>query len=189
MADKGTRRSKAEPAKAAGGSVANDASKNAGPFDVQTIRHLVHLMSRHDLSEIDLRDGSLRVRLRRGPRGVSVDATGVASVPALTPAPAAAPAAPAATPAPKEVAAPAKNLIPIKSPTPGTFYSAASPDAEPFVKVGSRVQPSTVVCLIEAMKIFNEITADCSGVITEVLVENQQPVEYGQVLFRVDPAG
>jgi acetyl-CoA carboxylase biotin carboxyl carrier protein len=80
-----------------------------------------------------------------------------------------------------------KTLTPIKSPTPGTFYSSSSPDAEPFVRVGSRVTPTTVVCLIEAMKIFNEITADCSGVITEICVENQQPVEYGQVLFKVDP--
>ena len=77
----------------------------------------------------------------------------------------------------------------IKSPTPGTFYAAPSPDAEPFVRVGSRVTPTTVVCVIEAMKIFNEIQAECSGVITAVLVENQQPVEYGQALFKVDPTG
>jgi acetyl-CoA carboxylase biotin carboxyl carrier protein len=77
----------------------------------------------------------------------------------------------------------------IKSPTPGTFYATSSPDAEPFVRVGSRVTPTTVVCLIEAMKIFNEIQAECNGIITEVLVENQQPVEYGQVLFRVEPTG
>jgi acetyl-CoA carboxylase biotin carboxyl carrier protein len=77
----------------------------------------------------------------------------------------------------------------IKSPTPGTFYSSPSPDAEPFVRIGSRVTPTTVVCVIEAMKIFNEIQAECSGVITEISVENQQPVEYGQVLFKVDPTG
>ncbi len=84
---------------------------------------------------------------------------------------------------------PSRNLLrAIKSPTPGTFYSSASPDAEPFVKVGSRVTPTTVVCVIEAMKIFNEITADCAGVITEICVENQQAVEFNQVLFKVDPA-
>jgi acetyl-CoA carboxylase biotin carboxyl carrier protein len=78
-------------------------------------------------------------------------------------------------------------LLEIKSPTPGTFYASPKPDAEPFVKVGSRVHKDTVVCLIEAMKVFNEITADVEGVIVEVLVQNQQPVEYGQVLFKVDP--
>ena len=86
-------------------------------------------------------------------------------------------------------AAPTKKLIDIKSPTPGTFYASPSPDAQPFVRAGSKVTASTVVCLIEAMKIFNEITADCNGVIAEILAENQQPVEYGQVLFRVDPTG
>lgn len=165
--------------------MADDAAKNPGPFDVRTIKHLIALMSRHDLSEIDLRDGPARVRLRRGPAG------GMPVV-SMVPVPAAAPPAPAPTPAatsPAEAAKPARTYVEIKSPTPGTFYAAATPGAEPYVKVGSRVSPTTVVGLIEAMKIFNEIPAECSGVITEVLVENQQPVEYGQVLFRVDPAG
>ncbi len=108
----------------------------------------------------------------------------VAPTPAQPPAPpSSALPGPAATP---EVAAATSSLHLIKSPTPGTFYSASSPDAEPFVHVGSRVTPATVVCIIEAMKIFNEITADCTGVIREVLAENQQPVEFGQVLFKVD---
>jgi acetyl-CoA carboxylase biotin carboxyl carrier protein len=110
-------------------------------------------------------------------------------------APAAAPAAPAAPPAaPSAAAAPAatkseKALAAIKSPTPGTFYNRPDPNSPPFVSVGSRVNPDTVVCIIEAMKIFNEIHAECSGVVTRVLVDNAQPVEYGQVLFEVDPAG
>jgi acetyl-CoA carboxylase biotin carboxyl carrier protein len=78
--------------------------------------------------------------------------------------------------------------VEIKSPTPGTFYTAPNPGADPYVRVGSRVNPNTVVGLIEAMKLFNEIPADCSGVIVEVVVENGQPVEFGQVLFRVDPS-
>jgi acetyl-CoA carboxylase biotin carboxyl carrier protein len=94
------------------------------------------------------------------------------------------PAAPAASP---EAVKSAKKLQEIKSPVVGTFYSQAKPGEEPFVRVGSRVATATVVGLIEAMKIYNEITADCTGVVTEVLVENQQPVEFGQVLFRVDP--
>jgi acetyl-CoA carboxylase biotin carboxyl carrier protein len=160
--------------------VADEDSNIPSPFDVRTIKHLIALMSRHDLSEIDLREGDLRIRLRRGPRGV-LPSPVVNAIPAPTPAPAA--AAPAAVDADK----PAKTLLFIKSPTPGTFYTAASPDAEPFVRVGSRVTPTTVVCIIEAMKIFNEIPADCTGVIQEICVENQQAVEYGQVLFKVDP--
>jgi len=85
--------------------------------------------------------------------------------------------------------APFRPLSPIKSPTPGTFYNREKPDAKPYVEVGSRVTPSTVVGLIEAMKIFNEIQAECSGVIVRALVENGQPVEYGTVLFEVDPTG
>jgi len=164
--------------------VADDSSKTPDPFDVKTIKYLVGLMSQHDLSEIDLREGDLRIRLRRGGRDVVVTTTPAA--------PTVASAAPAAAPAPTppsshEPEKAAKPLALIRSPTPGTFYTAPSPDAEPFVRVGARVAPTTVVCTIEAMKIFNEITADCTGVITEILVENQQPVEYGQVLFKVDP--
>jgi acetyl-CoA carboxylase biotin carboxyl carrier protein len=162
--------------------VADETSKIPSPFDVRAIKELVSLMSRHELSEIDLREGDLRIRLRRGPQGVTL---------AHVPAPALAPGpAPTAAGEPVEEADKAsKTIHPIKSPTPGTFYSSPSPDAEPFVQVGSRVTPETVVCLIEAMKIFNEITAECSGVISEICVENQQPVEFGQVLFKVDPAG
>ena len=162
--------------------MADDVSRGPGPFDVATIKNLVALMSRHDLSEIDLREGDLRIRLRRG---VHVPA------PPPAPAPAAAPAQPAPTPAAAapartEADGPTKTYHLIKSPTPGTFYARPKPDAEPYVRVGSRVTPTTVVCQIEAMKIFNEIQAECSGVITEILVENQQPVEYDQPLFRVD---
>lgn len=170
--------------------MADDASPLPRPFDVQTIRYLVRLMSRHDLSELDLREGDLRIRLLRGPRGTTVAPLSMpSSLPPIAAAPAPSPAAPAPPPASAEATKPAKKLIEIKSPTPGTYYASPTPGAEPFVREGSRVTPSTVVCLIEAMKIFNEITADCTGVIAEILVQNQQPVEYGQVLFRVDPTG
>jgi acetyl-CoA carboxylase biotin carboxyl carrier protein len=165
--------------------VTDEASNIPSPFDLRTIKHLIVLMSRHDLSEIDLQEGDLRIRLRRGPRGKS--SPSVAAPPpvlAVT-----APTAPAAAAAQPEADKPVKPQLTIKSPTPGTFYTASSPDAAPFVRVGSRVTPTTVVCIIEAMKIFNEIQAECTGVITEILVENQQPVEYGQVLFKVDPSG
>jgi acetyl-CoA carboxylase biotin carboxyl carrier protein len=166
--------------------VADDSSNSPSPFDVRKIKSLVALMSRHNLSEIDLREGELRIRLRRGgPRRPAPAAElPPPPVPALPTVPTAAPAAPSPEPA-----RPAKQVLTIKSPTPGTFYSASGPTAEPFVRVGSRVTPTTVVCIIEAMKIFNEIQAECTGVITEILVENQQAVEYGQVLFKVDPTG
>jgi acetyl-CoA carboxylase biotin carboxyl carrier protein len=156
-----------------------------------TVKALVRLMTRHDLSEIDLIEGDQRIRLRRGPKGVS------ASQPAVTPAAPAVAATPSVAepvPAPSGDSAPAptspaKAGTVIKSPTPGTFYTGPNPEAPPFVSVGSRVMPTTVVCIIEAMKIFNEIQAECSGVITKVLVQSQQPVEYDQPLFEVDPTG
>jgi acetyl-CoA carboxylase biotin carboxyl carrier protein len=167
--------------------VADDDQQAADPFDVNTVRALVALMSRHDLSEIDLRRGDQRICLRRGPLKTTVN-----TVPSLAALPALSPALPAPVLARPVVeapaAAPTKKLIDIKSPTPGTYYARSSPEAEPFVKVGSRVEPKTVVCLIEAMKLYTEIQAECSGVIHEILVENAQPVEFDQVLFRVDPS-
>lgn len=157
---------------------ADDPTKAPRPFDVRIIKTLVGLMNQHDLSEIDLHEGEHRIRLRRGTHKEVVPTL---STPAA--APTSAPGAPPATdPKPK----PSKDGAAIKSPTPGTFYASPSPGAAPFVTVGSRVTPETVVCIIEAMKILNEIPAECSGVITKILVDNQQPVEYGQVLFEVE---
>jgi acetyl-CoA carboxylase biotin carboxyl carrier protein len=162
--------------------LADDASKHPGPFDVRMIGQLVALMKKHDLSEIDLRQGEQRICLRRG---------GFAAPPVALPTVEEKPA-PASLPPPKAAqtpppSAPSPQLIEIKSPTVGTFYAQEKPSAPPYVTVGSRVTPTTVVCQIEAMKIFNEITADCSGVIVEVCVANKEFVEYGTVLFRVDP--
>jgi acetyl-CoA carboxylase biotin carboxyl carrier protein len=154
---------------------ADDIDPPPRPFDVRIIKTLVALMNQHDLSEIDLHEGEHRIRVRRGTQKEIVSVS--APPPAAT--------SPAADAKPK----PAKAGAAIKSPTPGTFYSSPSPGAAPFVTVGSRVTPETVVCIIEAMKILNEIPAECSGVITKVLADNQQPVEYGQVLFEVDPTG
>jgi len=164
-------------------------NKIPSPFDVRTIKYLVRLMGKHDLSEVDLREGDLRIRLRRGAKvgteAVAAAPAAVAVAPPTAVQPVAVPAQPAV--APKE--GPAKSLHEIKSPTPGTFYAASGPDAEPFARIGSRVNPDTVVCIIEAMKVFNEIPAECSGVIVAIMIENGQPVEYGQVLFKVDLTG
>lgn len=167
--------------------MAIEPSGSSDAFDLKSIRQLVKLMNENDLAEIDLRNGAQRVRLRkRGSEVVPV----VSAAPAVaSPVPPAAHAAVASTPPPGPAAPAASNYTEIKSPMLGTFYRSPSPDAEPFVQVGSHVDNESVVCIIEAMKVFNEITADCRGKIVAVLVENAQPVEYGQVLFRVDPTG
>jgi acetyl-CoA carboxylase biotin carboxyl carrier protein len=158
--------------------VANEELPMSGqPFDVAAIRQLAEVMSEHDLSEIMLEIETGQLRLRRGARAT------IAALPLSAPAAVNLPAAPAAPASSK----PSRNLTEIKSEAIGTFYARANPDAEPYVKVGSKVTPTTVVGLIEAMKMFNEITAGCSGTIAEILVQNQDPVEYGSVLFRVEP--
>lgn len=167
--------------------MAEKPNSKTNPFEVETIRDLVRLMSKHGLSELDLQDGEKKIRLKKESMGTPT------FTPVMHPQPApvlqqavqaqAAPATPAAAPAAN------KNLIEIKSPTPGTFYSQEKPGSPPYVSVGTKVNPKTVVCQIEAMKLFNEIAADCTGTIVEILIENKQPVEYGQVLFRVDPNG
>jgi acetyl-CoA carboxylase biotin carboxyl carrier protein len=164
--------------------VAGESTSDGKGVDVRKVQALAALMSRHDLTLIDLRDGPVHLRMRRGHRALPPATVAPAQPAATLPAPAA-PAAETSVQAPG--AGPARQLHEIKSPTPGTFYSQEEPGAPPYVRVGSRVTPTTVVCKIEAMKIFNDITADCSGVVVEVLAENKQPVEYGQVLFRVDP--
>jgi acetyl-CoA carboxylase biotin carboxyl carrier protein len=162
-----------------------EASNHPRPFDVRTVRYLVRLMRRYDLGEIDLEEGDKRIRLRRSSRAGS-DHYPPAHAPAA--ATAAAPVtAPALAEKPAEKSG--RNLLEIKSPAVGTFYAQKEPGAPPYVTVGSRVGPDTVVCIIEAMKVLNEIPAGCSGVIAEVSVSNKDFVEYGTVLFRVDPAG
>jgi acetyl-CoA carboxylase biotin carboxyl carrier protein len=152
-------------------------------FDVRKVRRFIELMNEHDLSEIDLRQGDQRIRLRRGPEMVTV----AGAVPAMT-TQAAAPVNPktggdAATAANAEDA----NALVVRSPMVGTFFTSASPESPPFVKVGDQVGPESTVCIVEAMKVFNEIPAECSGKIAAVLATNGQSVEYGQPLFRVTP--
>jgi acetyl-CoA carboxylase biotin carboxyl carrier protein len=154
-------------------------------FDVRRIRRLVELMNEFDLSSIELKDGDRRINLKRGAETVFTAApVQHAHVSPAAPAPSAgsSPVAPAA-PAAEALSA---NMIEVVSPMVGTFYSAANPDAPPFVKVGDQVGPDTTVCIIEAMKVFNQIPAEKSGRIAAVLVENGDPVEYGQPMFRID---
>jgi acetyl-CoA carboxylase biotin carboxyl carrier protein len=162
--------------------MAENPAQPSGPFDVRNIHQLVRLMKRYDLTAIDLLEGETRIRLRR--RGPEPATSPVAFTAAAPPPPAAAPAAPA-TPS---VPAPAADTLMIESPMVGTYYASPAPDAPPYVSVGSVVRPDTTVCVIEAMKVFTEIPANVAGTITEVLVKNGQPVEFGQLLFRVKPA-
>ena len=150
-------------------------------FDTDRITRLVELMKLHDLSEIDLRESRQRIRICRGPHEAPRPAYGP-SPPPPGPAMPALPSQPAAASSPADAA----NIVLIKCPMVGTFYSRPNPKAEPYVKVGDRVDTSTVVCIVEAMKVFNELPAECSGKITAVLVENGAAVEYGQKLFRVE---
>jgi acetyl-CoA carboxylase biotin carboxyl carrier protein len=149
-------------------------------FDVKRIRRLVELMNEHELSEVDLRQGDQRIKIRKGHEPV------VTVSPAAPPPAAATPAAPAPAPAASAAKGDDPNVAVVKSPMVGTYYSSPSPDAAPFVKVGDHVGPSSTVCVIEAMKVFNEIPAEVSGQIVAILVENGEPVEFGQPLFKVD---
>lgn len=159
-------------------------SKSEDVFDVERIRRLVRLMEEHDLSEIDLRQREERINLKRGPEPPPIVYPQAPAAPPAYSAPvAAAPAAAAAHGAPAEDG---PNIVTIKAPMVGTFYSRPNPETESFVKVGSMVQADTVICIIEAMKVFNEIPAEVSGKIVAVLVENEQSVEFGKPLFKVD---
>jgi acetyl-CoA carboxylase biotin carboxyl carrier protein len=157
--------------------------RTAGFTDTARVKDLIALMADNGLSEIELVEANSRILLRRG--GTSAPAP-VAGVPAPIhyAAPAAAPAAPAAT---VPAAQPEEKLLTIKSPMVGTYYAAPSPDAGPYVSIGSAVDAKTVVCIIEAMKVFNPIAAEISGTIAKILVTNGQVVEYGQPLFLVKP--
>jgi len=161
-------------------------------MNLDIIAQLVQILKdAPELGAIEVRRGLFgswsAVRLTRA--GHQTNASGqhmvVSQAPAETAPPSAAQRAPAAPGG--AVSAPPSQLLEIKSPMVGTFYTAPEPGAEPYVKAGSRVAPRQVVCIIEAMKIMNEIESEVAGVIREVLVENSQPVEFGQPLFRVDP--
>jgi acetyl-CoA carboxylase biotin carboxyl carrier protein len=155
------------------------AAPNPGDiFDVKKVRRLIELMKEHDLSELDLKQADNRVRIRRGGEVVAYSAPVAAAPRPVAAEPAAA----------KESAADARMLV-IKSPMVGTFYKASGPDAAPFVKVGDRIGPEKTVCIVEAMKVFNEIPAGVSGQVVAILVENGAPVEFGQPLIKVDPEG
>ena len=161
-------------------------------FDLEFLQSLIRSLHESSLDSIEIERGGTRVRLSKTPPPAPV----TAYAPSAAPAPAlAAPPATAAGPAPlapapeeSRPAAAGRNLVEIKSPMVGTFFRAPAPDAPPYVDVGSRVKKGDTLCIIEAMKLMNELECEVLGTIAEVCVDNAEPVEYGQVLFRVEPA-
>lgn len=154
-------------------------------MNLKDLRRLLALMTEHDLSEIEVEEGGRRVKLRKAEARLA---------PVFAPVPA--PEAHAHAPAPPAPAAPAakkpaarEEVTTITSPMVGTFYRSSSPDAEPFVEVGALVGTDSAVCIIEAMKVMNEIKAECEGRVAEILVANGEAVEYGQPLFVIERTG
>ncbi|WP_390621422.1 acetyl-CoA carboxylase biotin carboxyl carrier protein [Novipirellula artificiosorum] len=145
-------------------------------FDIERLRTIIELMEEHELSEVDLQQGDEKIKLNRG-----------AAAPAVVHHAAAAAISSPATAVPASETDKHAGTVTINAPMVGTFYAKATPESPPFVKVGQRVSEDTIVCIVEAMKVFNEIPAECSGTITEILVVDQQAVDFGKPMFRVDP--
>ena len=154
-------------------------------MDLRKIKTLIDLLEQSGISELEVKEGEESVRIARHPTGASAPIMTYAQPPALPAAPAAAPAAAAPAAAP---AKPVSKGHPVKSPMVGTFYRAPSPGAKPFVEVGQTVKQGQTLCIIEAMKMLNQIESDVSGTVTEILSENGQPVQFDQPLFMVEPA-
>jgi acetyl-CoA carboxylase biotin carboxyl carrier protein len=158
-------------------------------LDLKQIKQVIDLMKRSELSEFAFEEEGFKLKIRRGANGLPVVSSSQASnVQQAAPAQSAPTAA--AAPAPVAVAAPVTGadevgVIYVKSPMVGTFYRSASPESKPYAENGTKVTETSVVCIIEAMKIMNEIQSEVKGTVLEILVENGQPVEYGQKLFKV----
>lgn len=172
-------------------------------MDAKEIQELLKLVNRLELAEFRYKQGDLELTVKSryftaakaaqdmAPAYIPVPQMPVAAAPvaASAPAPAPRPAAEAPAPVPAEGGSAAGNLIEIRSPIVGTFYRSSSPEKPPFVKPGDMITSGTVVCIIEAMKLFNEIEAEVSGKVVKVLVDDASPVEYDQLLFLIDPNG
>lgn len=162
-------------------------------IDIELLQALVRLVDESSLDTLEIERGTTRIRLAKSPSGGVVVPQAMpraAAVPAQTAQPASAPAPESAPPAEAVPASepPAANLVEVTSPMVGTFYRAPSPEAEPYVEVGTSVAAGDVLCVIEAMKLMNELECEVAGRIVEVCADNAEPVDFGQLLFRVDPA-
>ncbi|MDX2186604.1 MAG: acetyl-CoA carboxylase biotin carboxyl carrier protein [Opitutaceae bacterium] len=156
-------------------------------MDLKQIKQIIDLMKRSELSEFAIEEEGFKLKIRRGPTGFPVVSNTLASAAPFIPATEAAPVSAGAPilAAPATAGGDEAGVIYVKSPMVGTFYRSPSPESKPFAEAGTKVTETSVVCIIEAMKIMNEIQAEVKGTVVEVLVENGQPVEYGQRLFKL----
>ena len=154
-------------------------------MDLSFIKSLIEAVDQSSIDSVDIERGGTRVRISKTPVVSGGGAQVVSAMPPTAPAPAPAPAVSdgGAAPAPE----PESDLSDVTSPMVGTFYAAPAPDAPAYVKVGQKVAVGDTLCIIEAMKLMNELEAEVSGTVAEIVVQNADPVEYGQVLFRIDP--
>ena len=164
-------------------------------IDLEFLEALVRLMDESSLDSVEIARGGTRIRLAKSPSGTVVAGAPAAAAPAAPPpvvAPASVPPGPASAeasaPAGDAAESPSADLVDVTSPMVGTFYRAPSPEAPPYVDVGAKVAAGDVLCVIEAMKLMNELECEVSGRIVEICADNAEPVDYGQLLFRVDPA-
>jgi acetyl-CoA carboxylase biotin carboxyl carrier protein len=167
-----------------GRTMAESSKKSDDVFDIERIRKLIELMKEHDLGEIDLRQQDQRIRLCGAGHGHPIIAGGMVG---QAPAPVAAPVA--AAPVAPIADTDGPHIAIIKSPMVGTFYSKPNPNSKDFVEPGSNVQNDTVICIIEAMKVFNEIPAEMRGKVVQVLARNEEAVDFGRPLFKIDTRG
>lgn len=156
-------------------------------MDLKQIKLIIDLMKRSDLTEFEVEEEGFKIKIKRNSgEPAPVGAYSAHPFPTMAlPEPPRAAAAPVPTPAPAAGGGDEVGFVYVKSPMVGTFYRSPSPDSPPFIDVGSKVEEKSVVCIVEAMKIMNEIQAEVKGTVVEMLVENGQPVEYGQRLFKV----
>ena len=160
-------------------------------IDLEFVQGLIDAVDSSGIDSLEITRAGTRIRISKtppaaaGPPGPAVAAVNHQNAP---PAPASAASSPAASPEAEAPVPPPSNLVEVKSPMVGTFYRSPAPDAPPYVEVGSTVGKGQTLCILEAMKLMNELESEAEGVIREVLVENGEPVEYGQVLFRIEPA-
>jgi acetyl-CoA carboxylase biotin carboxyl carrier protein len=159
-------------------------------LDLKQIKQIIDLMKRSELSEFSVEEEGFKLKIRRGSNGLPIVSNGKGSNPPFVPADSNS-APPMAAPAPIQTlpGAPVTTEEPgvtyVKSPMVGTFYRSPSPESKPFIEVGAKIEDKSLVCIIEAMKIMNEIQAETKGTVVEIMVENGQPVEYGQRLFKL----
>ena len=169
-------------------SKSSDGGSSAGP-DVDQIEELLKIMTEHNLEEFEYSRGDLKIRLKKPSTGVAISTPRMVAAPEIIIAGAAPLSSNSPTPsAPAPEARSTDDLHLVKSPIVGTFYASPSPGTEPFVKIGGYVDAGQTLCIVEAMKLMNEIESDSSGEVLRIFVENGQPVEYGQPLFGIRPS-